>query len=331
LSDAFERWDVFVSGSAAVVADDLTMVRAPCPLCGGDRAEPVAVGNDLARRASRESFLAVCCGDCGLVRLDPRPEASALTVLYPPTCFEAEGTSPRSERGAARAAARRAARWCRSLPHDARLLELGYSTQLHLDELRRFGRATWLLEAVTPHEALARSYRLRGFAVELGRADALTEYAGAYDAVLLLHALEHSEDPLGELVSARRLLRPGGRLVVLAANTESLVARLFSGRHWSGYDFPRHLTLFQGRVLRRMAEEAGYRVERIASVASPSAWADSTSNLLQDWAALSSLAAPARYGSAVLRGIALPVEALARLRGRGAWIEAILRKPDGGR
>jgi SAM-dependent methyltransferase len=321
---------VLVSSGAAV-ADDLPMVLAPCPLCGGDRAEPVAVGNDLAWRASRESFLAVCCEDCGLVRLDPRPEASGLASLYPPSCFVTDGAAGRAARGSARAAARRAARWCRGLPPDARLLELGYSTRLHLDELRRFGRATWLLEAVTPHEALARSYRLRGFAVELGRADALTEYAGAYDAVLLLHALEHSDDPLGELVSAHRLLRPGARLVILASNTDSLVARLFSGRHWSGYDFPRHLTLFQGRVLHRMAEEAGYQVERIASMANPSAWVDSTSNLLHDWAALSSLAAPARHASAVLQGIALPVEAVARLRGRGAWVEAILRKPEGGR
>jgi hypothetical protein len=109
-----------------------------------------------------------------------------------------------------------------------------------------------------------------------------------------------------------------------------VVARLFRGRHWAGYDFPRHLTLFEARVLRRMAVEAGFQVERIATVGSPRTWVDSTFNLLQDWAALSWLTRPARRGSAIVHGLAVPVEAVARLMGRGAWLEAVLRKPGDG-
>ncbi|MCI0404662.1 MAG: class I SAM-dependent methyltransferase [candidate division Zixibacteria bacterium] len=316
-------------GAEGTLERGTLLVLAPCPVCGGDQAEPVAVGSDLAHRTTGDNFLAVCCRECGLVRLDPRPDAATRPSLYPPSCFGARSQATWAARRSARAAARLAARRCRPLPSDARLLELGYSTRLHLDELRRAGPPTWALEGVSPHDTLARTYRLRGFAVGIGRADSLTGYAEAYDAVLLLHALEHSEDPLNELISARRLLRPGGRVVILTANTDSMVARLFQGRHWAGYDFPRHLTLFEARVLRRMAVEAGYQVERIATVGSPLAWVDSTANLLQDWAALSWLARPARRGSAILYGLAVLVEAMARLRGRGAWLEAVLRKLEG--
>jgi hypothetical protein len=152
-----------------------------------------------------------------------------------------------------------------------------------------------------------------------------------YDAVLLLHALEHAEDPLGELLSAYRLLRPGGLLGILTANTDSLVARLFQGRHWSGYDFPRRLCLFEAGVLRRMANQTGFHVDHMGTVGSPSAWVDSTVNLLQDWAAPSGLVPAARTGSVILNALAVPIEAMALLRGRGAWLEAVLRKPEGKR
>ncbi len=312
-----------------VPADDLLLTLAPCPLCSGYEGEPVAVGSDLAQGATKESFLAVSCRDCGLIRLDPRPAVAARPRLYPPSSFAAPDSSPRTAVRSARAVARLAARCCRDLPTDARVLELAYSARLHLDELRRAGRPTWLLEGITPHETLARSSRLRGWAVDLGRADSVRERAGTYDAVLLLHALEHSEDPVSEMISALRLLRVGGRLVVIAANTDSAVAQVFRGRHWAGYDFPRHLTLFDTRVLRRMAAEAGFQVERITTRGSPLVWVDSTINLLRDWTGLSWLAGPARRGSAILGVLAAVVEAVARLKGRGAWLEAVLRKPEG--
>jgi SAM-dependent methyltransferase len=304
------------------------LVRSACPLCGEDQAEPVAVGNDLTHQSTRETFLAVCCRECGLIRLDPRPHVAMLPALYPPSCFGVPGSAARAARSSARATARLAARRCHAVPPGGRLLELGYSTRLHLDELRRIASPTWLLEGVTPHEMLARTFRLKGFAVGLGRADSLAEPADAYDAVLLLHALEHSEDPSSEVLSARRCLRPGGRLIILTPNTDSVVARLFRGRHWSGYDFPRHLTLFDARTLRRLAVEAGFEIERIATVGSAQDWVDSIDNLLQDWAGLSWLSQPARWGSAILRGLAVLPEAMARLGGRGAWLEAVLRKPD---
>lgn len=306
----------------------LLLVSAPCPVCGEHEAEPVAVGSDLAHRSSGDSFLAVCCRGCGLVRLDPRPDPTVRDRLYPTGCFVAPGSARGIARSSARAAARLAARRCHGLSPAARLLELGYSTRLHLDHLRRAVPSTWVLEAVTPHATLAHGFGRAGFTVRLGRADSLAEHAGGYDALLLLHALEHAEDPLGELIAARRLLRIDGRLVILTANTDSLVARVFQGRHWAGYDFPRHPTLFEARVLRRMAAEAGFQVERIATVGSPAAWAGSLVNLLEDWAPLSWSAGPARRGAAILQGLAWPLETAARLGGRGAWLEVILRKPE---
>ena len=222
---------------------ELKLVLVPCPLCGEDEAEPVAVGSDLAHGTTSDSFLAVRCGGCELVYLRPRPAAEERLRLYPPSYFSPSDARSRPERRRAHAVARRMVRACPSPPPNARLLEVGYGARLHLGELRRCGPRTWVLEVVTPHETLARAGRSEGFIVYPGRGRALEDRGAIYDVVFLLHALEHCESPLEELKSLRRLIRPGGRLILLTENADSAVGRVFRGRHWAGYDFPRHLII----------------------------------------------------------------------------------------
>jgi hypothetical protein len=299
-----------------------------CPLCGGDEAEPVAVGNDFAHGTTNDSFLAMRCRECELVYLNPRPAGEDFLRLYPAKYFAPSDPSGQPGRGSMRSVARAVVRQCLPLPLKARLLEVGYGPTLHLGELRRACPRTWSLEAVTPHEGLARSAREGAFIVHQGRTCVLEKLGASYDGVFLLHALEHCESPLEELSSLRHLLRAGGRLAILTQNVDSAVGRLFRGRHWAGYDFPRHPSLFGPRTLRRLAAEAGFEVIEIGTLGNARMWVHSAANLLRDWHAPSWLTNRADRGALPFGGLAMIAEGSSQLRGKGASLVAVLRKPE---
>jgi SAM-dependent methyltransferase len=307
--------------------DGLRLALTSCPLCGEDDAEPVAVGTDFAHDSTPDSFLAVNCRACDLVYLNPRPVSDELARLYPAGYFGPPDRGP-ARPWQSRAAVRHVSRLAKVLPVDARVVTAGYGASLYLEALRRAGRPTWTLEAVTPHASLALAARRAGVPVYDGKARALRGRGASYDAILLFHALEHCQDPLEEVASFAQVLRPGGRIVIVTPNTDSAVSRRFRGRHWDGYDFPRHATLFGVRSLHQLATRAGLDVERVATLADARMWTRSAANLLGDWGAPGWLTRITGRWS-WLAGPALLAEGLAQRNHRGGVLEAVLRKPQG--
>lgn len=99
---------------------------------------------------------------------------------------------------------------------------------------------------------------------------------GAFDAITMNHVIEHVWDPIGILHECRRVLKPGGTLVVVTPNVESLVHRLFREASFH-LDPPRHLYLFSRRTLMACAEQAGLNVMNVRTTAgrAHSTWAAS--------------------------------------------------------
>ena len=84
--------------------------------------------------------------------------------------------------------------------------------------------------------------------------------ASYFDAVFLLHVLEHLPEPRETMCEIRRVLRPGGKLVVEVPNFSSWQAQ-WAGPAWFHLDLPRHLFHFPASALRRLLVETGFRVE----------------------------------------------------------------------
>jgi SAM-dependent methyltransferase len=78
-----------------------------------------------------------------------------------------------------------------------------------------------------------------------------------FDVVTLWHSLEHVHDPVAVLREVRRLLVPGGKVVVAVPNIDSRPFRWF-GQSWFGLDLPRHLTHFSPQTLRKMLTKSGF-------------------------------------------------------------------------
>jgi SAM-dependent methyltransferase len=105
---------------------------------------------------------------------------------------------------------------------------------------------------------------VRGLDVRLGTLEAQRFAAERFDAVTSSHVIEHVHDPMGFLRECARVTRPGGQIVVVTPNTESLGRRRLGAR-WLGLDPPRHLHLFSCAALRQLAMRAGLRVVSVRS------------------------------------------------------------------
>ena len=79
----------------------------------------------------------------------------------------------------------------------------------------------------------------------------------SFDVVTMSHVIEHVLDPVALLVEARRVLKPGGRLVVTTPNVQSVGHKKFQDCWW-GLDAPRHLQIFTLTALKQCARKASF-------------------------------------------------------------------------
>jgi ubiquinone/menaquinone biosynthesis C-methylase UbiE len=92
-----------------------------------------------------------------------------------------------------------------------------------------------------------------------GDASALPLPGGYADVVFALHVVEHLTQPGQFFAEARRVVRPGGLLVIATPNAEGLGARLM-GRRWSGYSDPTHISLHGPSFWAEMLDKSGFAI-----------------------------------------------------------------------
>lgn len=319
---------------AAHAEETLRLERVSCCVCDDEAgAVPVGVGEDFEYRTGPDTFLAMRCEGCGLVYLDPRPAESELPRIYPESYHAFDFSAERFGfvyKVRRRLEARRALGWCAGLGEDARILDVGCGDGFHLRLLRDFGRPGWQIEGVDSSRRAVDAAARAGLKVHEGTVERLGLPADSYDMALLVATIEHVADPAGVLRAVRALLRPGGRAVVVTDNTDTLDFKLFGGRHWGGYHFPRHWNLFNPRALRLLAERAGFEVESLTTVVSPVNWVYSIRNSLDDLGAPAWLVNRFSLHTPVSLAAFTLFDTLHQLAGRGALLRAVLRRPAEG-
>lgn len=312
-------------GQAALILEPVQ-----CCVCEADDAEPLAVGEDFEYHTSTDTFLAMRCRSCGLVYLNPRPSVDDLDRIYPENYHafqfseEHYGLVYKVRR---RLEARRALSWCRRLGDGARIIDVGCGDGFHLSLLREFGKPGWKLEGVDNSQRAVEVAARAGLQVHYGSVEQLDLPEGAYDMALLIQTIEHVGDPPAILSAVSRLLKPGGTVVVVTDNTDSLDFKLFKGRHWGGYHFPRHWNLFNPHNLATLARKAGLEVDSLVAVVSPVNWVYSIRNMLVDMGAPRWVTNRFSLESPVSLLAFTAFDTLNQLAGKGALMRAILRRP----
>lgn len=138
---------------------------------------------------------------------------------------------------------------------DDRILELGCGHGVMLERLaaqrcRRIIGLDWLPSAT----AMAQS-RLASAAVLRGDAVALPFANGSFTKVVAQHLIEHFRDTEMVLAEWRRVLAPGGTLLLITPNAA------FPNQDW--FDDPTHFQIFTAERLRVLLGAAGYAIQTL--------------------------------------------------------------------
>ncbi len=236
------------------------METVACDLCGADDSEPLLFLRDRMFRTTDEAFRLVRCRCCGLRYLNPRPAVEGLDRYYPATYdpFARRGLSARVKARQERKAVD--ALWPFLAP-PARVLDLGCATGDLLQAVRKRGNPNVLgIEPSVHAAAIARD--CYGLDVRAGQLADVALPDASLDAVLMSHVIEHLPSPARTLAEIKRVLRPGGTLVLWLPNADSLAARVW-GDAWMGYDAPRHLYTFTPATLTTLLQRTGFAVREI--------------------------------------------------------------------
>jgi 2-polyprenyl-3-methyl-5-hydroxy-6-metoxy-1,4-benzoquinol methylase len=140
-------------------------------------------------------------------------------------------------------------------PERGRLLDVGSGNGIYLQQMRALG---WQVEGVeTDPKACAISRDKYGLVIHAGELEGQALPADSYDAITLNHVIEHVHDPVALLKECRRIVKPGGKVIVTTPNVGSFGHQRFSA-NWRGLEAPRHLQLFSLPGLLSCAEQAGF-------------------------------------------------------------------------
>lgn len=228
-----------------------------CDLCGSRSVRQLYTATDRLRN-SNESFCVARCGGCGVLRTLPAMSDIELSPYYPNDYW---GDQKPPSPAWIQSSQREKTDFLRTCGlNRGKILDVGCGAGLFLRALdgnswARFGVETGLEASRLAAGALgpARIFNSSLGEARLGTAD--------FDVVTLWSALEHMNNPRSNLFEARRLVRPGGTIIVQVPNASSYQARMFKGK-WFALDAPRHRYHFNPVVLKALLGDAGFQIYR---------------------------------------------------------------------
>lgn len=137
-----------------------------------------------------------------------------------------------------------------------RILDIGSGTGHFLNVMKRAG---WETEGVEIN-LKAREYASSIFNLKMYLPkDIISLSDDSFDCITMWHVLEHFHEPFKYFMEIKRLLKPGGKVIVALPNTYSYDSKYY-GSYWAAWDVPRHLWHFNPKVFSLFAHKNGFEI-----------------------------------------------------------------------
>ncbi|MBI3817707.1 MAG: class I SAM-dependent methyltransferase [Planctomycetes bacterium] len=241
---------------AVAAPDPAAMKEVACGLCGGDRYQ---------LQFAAPPYRVVRCENCGLTYVTPRREPGPLREMYITDYWKSTSAKDfgytdylKDEPLYLKTCRRRFPVVRRHFKHPGRVLDVGCAAGYFLSVAKANG---WNCTGVEVSPLVAKFARER-YQLDV-REGALTEQhfePASFDLITLWDVVEHLPDPVAILREARRLLAPGGKILIETQNVRSRFAR-WMGPKWHHYKHAEHIYHFDPDTIQKLLAAAGF--ERI--------------------------------------------------------------------
>lgn len=145
--------------------------------------------------------------------------------------------------------------------NSGRVLDVGCSSGILLEVLRERGFDVY---GVEPHSTAYNAARKKfGNNITYGTAQTLLKQSSQqFDVVIYNHVLEHIPDPVTELSTAKKLLRPDGVLVIGVPNTENVIFML-RRKYWEPLMPNEHVWHFGMSYMKSLLAAQDFAIQKI--------------------------------------------------------------------
>jgi 2-polyprenyl-3-methyl-5-hydroxy-6-metoxy-1,4-benzoquinol methylase len=226
---------------------DFVMEEVNCPICEQSRGDPLHLEG---------SFQMVRCPSCQFIFLNPRPTIESLHHFYQKYLPE-EGSSIELWEKMMRPIFHRAANLLKQFGRKGRLLDVGTGFGFFLVEMKKRG---WEAAGVEiSQKAMDYVREVLGLTIFPGPLEKADLPDNHFDVVTAFYVIEHLSHPMAFLRECRRILKPGGLLLLRYPHTTPIknFLQLFGIKNRL-YDLPAHLSDFSPRMIQECLERVGF-------------------------------------------------------------------------
>lgn len=244
-----------------------------CPVCGTGNTSHWSSASDYEYFSTGDTYQYYECNDCNSIFIDPIP-VDQLQRIYPSNYYSFVTARKNPVTNIKEWLDRKMfSKLLRKLQHKTiTVLDVGGGTGWLLDLIKKTDNRTVFTQVVDIDPAAKNIALEHGHAYFEGTMEQFNTDR-KFELILMLNLVEHVADPLAVLIKARKLLAPGGIILVKTPNTVSLDARLFRKTYWGGLHCPRHWIIFSEKSFRMMAANAGLQISRLRYTQGAPFWA----------------------------------------------------------
>jgi 2-polyprenyl-3-methyl-5-hydroxy-6-metoxy-1,4-benzoquinol methylase len=143
------------------------------------------------------------------------------------------------------------------LPRKGALCEIGIYSGVLLDYLHSRG---WTVSGIEPDGcAVGYARRIFGLDVHHGTLDTASLKPGSIDAAIMLHVIEHLDDPGRAVLQVHRVLKPGGIFVVETPTYDSWTFKIL-GRRERSVSCDGHIFFYTQKTLSALLQKHGFEI-----------------------------------------------------------------------
>ena len=230
-----------------------------CPVCNNNSFKNFLTGCDYF--LSGETFHICECTVCGFLFTNPRPDKTEILKYYESSQNLSHDTSQNEifswfYRRVRKKNIRKKYWLVKKFSNGKKILDLGCGTGEFIQYCSGHGFQSIGIE---PNEK-ARLFGIQTLKQDIRPESAIKDIpAESMDIITLWHVLEHIHGLNEQMSGLKKILKPGGILVIAVPNSNSWDAMKYR-EYWAGYDLPRHLYHFTMKTLADLTEKYTFKL-----------------------------------------------------------------------